>query len=262
MIKLKDITVIFNNRKVLSISSVIFSNNSIILGPNGSGKTTLIKTIVGLYKPLHGLIEVNGVDMIKNSVPRLMSTNIESAYVLPGTYLDDLVKIYCNAFNCNYQDVQQLLSYIKPKAKEFWKLSAGEKKWVTTVLALYADTKVTLLDEPFEDLDPWLVRKLAEEIHKASKRKQIILTLHSIYLLKEFIDWDLFFMFEGSLYGSVKSQEVFKIEVVLGRDPDAVLVFRMHGEEYSLIKDGKGKGIPLREVSDLAQLYSRSRLGF
>jgi len=181
-------------------------------------------------------------------------------HILRETRLEDLVKIYCSAFNCNLQEVQQLLSYIKPKAKELWKLSSVEKKWFTTILALYADTKVTLLDEPFEDLDPGLVRKLVEEIHKFSKKKQIVLTLHSVYLLKEFNDWDLFFIFDGVVYGSIKSQEVFNMEIVSGRDPEAVLTFKFRDEEYSLVKN-KGKGIPVREISDIAQLYARSKLG-
>jgi len=260
MIVIKDLKVIFNNRVVLSIPNAVFNNNSIILGPNGSGKTTLLKTIIGFYKPSQGSIVIDGVDINKGSAPRLLSTNIETAYILPGTRLEDLVKIYCSAFNCNLQEVQQLLSYIKPKAKELWKLSSGEKKWFTTILALYANTKVTLLDEPFEDLDPGLVRKLVEEIHKFSNKKQIVLTLHSVYLLKEFNDWDLFFIFDGVVYGSIKSQDVFNMEIVSGRDPEAVLTFKFHDEEYSLVKN-KGKGIPIREIGDIAQLYARSKLG-
>ena len=260
MLSIRDLKVVFNDRVVLSVPKAIFNNNSIILGPNGSGKTTLLKTIVGFYKQSQGSIEVDGVDINRASAPRLLSTNIETAYVLPGARLDDLVKIYCSAFNCNLQEVQQLLSYIKPKAKEFWKLSTGEKKWFATILALYANTKVTLLDEPFEDLDPGLVKKLVEEIHKFSKQKQIVLTLHSVYLLKEFNDWDLFFIFDGIVYGSIKSQEVFSMEIVPGSDPEAVLTFKFHGEEYSLAKS-KGKGIAIREISDIAQLYARSKLG-
>ena len=260
MISIKDLKVVFNDRVVLSVPNAIFNNNSIILGPNGSGKTTLLKTIVGFYKQSQGTIEVDGVDINRAPTLRLLSTNIETAYILPGTRLEDLVKIYCSAFNCNIKEAQQLLSYIKPKAKELWKLSTGEKKWFTTILALYADTKVTLLDEPFEDLDPGLVRKLVEEIHKFSRLKQIVLTLHSVYLLKEFNDWDLFFIFDGVVYGSIKSQEVFNMEIVAGSDPASILTFKFHGEEYSLVKNG-GKGIPIREISDIAQLYARSKLG-
>jgi len=261
MIKIRDLEVAFNGRIVLSIPSADFSGNSVILGPNGAGKTTLLKTIVGLYKPLHGYIEADGVDIRRGSAYRLLSANIETVYIMPGVRLNDLLEIYCSAFNCDIQNVKQFLSYIKPKAREFWKLSAGEKKWISTILALSADTRITLLDEPFEDLDPWLVRKLVEEIREASKHKQIVLTLHSIHLLREFEDWDLFFMFDGALYGSIRSREVFDTEIVPGRDPKALLIFRMHGEEYSLVKSGAGKGVPLREINDLTQLYSRSKLG-
>jgi len=261
MIKIRDLEVAFSNRIVLSIPSAVLNGNSVVLGPNGAGKTTLLKTIIGLYKPLHGYIEVNGVDILRSSAYRLLSTNIETAYIMPGTRLNDLLEIYCNAFNCDIQSVKQLLSYIRPKAREFWKLSAGEKKWVSTILALHADTRITLLDEPFEDLDPWLAKKLTEEIREASEHKQIVLTLHSIYLLRELGNWDLFFMFDGTLYGSIRSREIFDTEIVPGRDPEALLTFKIHGEEYSLVKNGAGKGIPLREISDLTQLYSRSKPG-
>jgi len=261
MIRLEGVEVAFDNRRVLWVPSAVFRGSSVILGPNGAGKTTLLMAIVGLYRPARGVVEVDGVDVARGVAPGLLSTNIESAYVLPGTRLDDLVRIYCSAFSCDYGEVRRLLSYIRPKARELWKLSAGERKWVTTVLALYADTRVALLDEPLEDLDPWLVGRLVEEIRRASERKQVVLTLHSVFLLREFAGWDLFFMFDGSLYGSVKAQEVFGMEVVRGRDPDAALVFRVRGEEYSLVAGGRGRGVPLREVSDLAQLYSRGELG-
>jgi len=261
MIRIRGLEVVFNGRIVLSIPNAVFYDNSVILGPNGAGKTTLLKTIIGLYKPLHGYIEVDGIDILRVPAYRLLSTNIETAYIMPGARLNDLVEIYCSAFNCDIQSVKQLLSYLKPKAREFWKLSAGEKKWVSTILALHADTRITLLDEPFEDLDPWLVKKLVVEIQKFSEHKQIALTLHSIYLLREFENWDLFFMFDGTLYGSIKSREVFNAEIVPGRNPEALLTLKIHGEEYSLVKSGVGKGIPLREISDLTQLYSRSKLG-
>jgi len=92
--KIRDLEVAFNGRIVLSIPNAVFNGNSVILGPNGAGKTTLLKTIVGLYKPLHGYIEVDGADTHKDSPYRLLSTNIETAYILPGACLNDLLEIY------------------------------------------------------------------------------------------------------------------------------------------------------------------------
>jgi len=154
MIRLEGVEVAFSGMRVLSVPSAVFRGSSVILGPNGAGKTTLLKAMVRLYRPARGVVEVDGVDVARGGAPGLLSTNIESAYVLPGTRLEDLVRIYCSAFSCDYGEVRRPLSYIKPKARELWKLSAGERKWVTSVLALYADTRVALLDEPLEDLDP------------------------------------------------------------------------------------------------------------
>jgi len=83
MISIKDLKVVFNDRVVLSVPNAIFNNNSIILGPNGSCKTTLLKTIVGFYKQSQGIIEVDGVDINRAPTLRLLSTNIETAYILP-----------------------------------------------------------------------------------------------------------------------------------------------------------------------------------
>ncbi len=101
VIKIENLIVKFDNRTILSIPSAIINNNSIILGPNGSGKTTLIKTIIGLYKSVSGIIEIDGINIIKNPVPRLLAANIESIYLLPCTRLRDVIDIYCLAFNCN-----------------------------------------------------------------------------------------------------------------------------------------------------------------
>lgn len=36
-----------------------------LLGPNGAGKTTTIQMITGLFPPSSGIIEIAGIDMVK-----------------------------------------------------------------------------------------------------------------------------------------------------------------------------------------------------
>lgn len=259
MILLRGLTVVLGGRIVLSSLSAVLEGNTVILGPNGSGKTTLLKTIVGLYKPASGIIEIEGVNVTGASTPpKLVSTNIESVYMLPGVELRDIIDMYCAVFQCDYNRLQNLLSYIRPKARVLWRLSAGEKKWVTTALALCANTRVVLLDEPLEDLDPWLAKRLMDEIKEASRKKQVVLTLHSIYFLKELDDWDVFLMFDGSLYGPIKSARIFNMRLVRGREPNATLVVRIRGRDYSLVEGGESEGVALRDMADLTNLYKVS----
>ena len=255
MILLKDLTVVLGGKTVISSLSAEIKGNAVILGPNGSGKTTLLKTIVGLYKPAGGVIEVEGFNLTGASVPpRLVSTNIESAYML-RIDLNDVIDVYCAIFRCDQGRLRNLLSYIRPKAKKLWKLSSGERKWVTTVLALLADTKVVLLDEPVEDLDPWLAKKLMEEIREESRKKQVVLTLHSIHFLRELDEWDVFLMFDGSLYGPIRSARIFNMRLLRGREPNAALVVRIRGRDYSLVETGN-EGVALKDIiTDLTNLY-------
>jgi ABC-type multidrug transport system ATPase subunit len=261
MIRINDLLVELDGKSVIHVDSATLSSNTIILGPNGSGKTVLLKTIVGFYKPSPGSVFIEEFDVNKaNFPPKLVSTNVESAYLLSGgIYLDDLLDIYCRIFGCNMDVVKSLPSLINPKSKDLVHLSIGEKKWLTTVLALNSDSRIVVLDEPLEDLDPWLSRKMAELILEHSRRKQVVITLHSTYFLRDFIDWDIFLMFEGKLYGSLKARKLFDSYFTQGLKENALLAVKIGGVDYSIVEEPVEGSLPLKDVGDLTQLYRRIR---
>lgn len=59
LITLKNISVAFGSRKVLSNISLSLQPGRILtlLGPNGAGKSTLVRVVLGLVKPTAGTLE-------------------------------------------------------------------------------------------------------------------------------------------------------------------------------------------------------------
>jgi len=59
LITLKNISVAFGSRKVLSNISLSLQPGRILtlLGPNGAGKSTLVRVVLGLVKPPAGTLE-------------------------------------------------------------------------------------------------------------------------------------------------------------------------------------------------------------
>ena len=58
MIKVENVTKIFNGKTVLDNVSTLFENGkcNLIIGKSGSGKTVLMKCLVGLHTPAEGYI--------------------------------------------------------------------------------------------------------------------------------------------------------------------------------------------------------------
>ena len=70
LIEIINLKKIFGKTEVLKNINLSIEAGKVtaIVGPNGSGKTTLIKSVLGLVKPLSGIIEVDGENIDRKSV--------------------------------------------------------------------------------------------------------------------------------------------------------------------------------------------------
>ena len=160
-----------------------------LLGPNGSGKTTTIGMMLGLLKPSHGKILIDGKEIEESRIETLQKINFISPYIeLPKklTVKQNLI-VYCKLYNV--VNVKNRIEYLAEKLRledllnrVTGELSSGQKNRVSLAKALINNPKVLFLDEPTASLDPEIgdfVRSFLEN-YKKEKKISILLASHNM----------------------------------------------------------------------------------
>ena len=164
-----------------------------LLGRNGAGKSTLLKTVVGIVPPRSGSIMLAGEELAAR--PSSVITRRGISYVPQGRGLFAGMTVAenmelgrlkrRNGAGVHWED-EKVFAFF-PRIKERWRqqadyLSGGEQQMVAVARALSGDTKVLLLDEPFEGLAPAVVEELFEAFDKLRAEIAIVIVDHHLDL--------------------------------------------------------------------------------
>jgi len=173
-----------------------------LLGPNGAGKTTLIEIIVSILKPTEGKVEFFGkrFEEIKEKVGVVFENPPLFYYAKVKEIINYLINIYSLKKDKidNVKELMKILELEKIGNREIRKLSKGEKKKLSILIALMNDPEILILDEPTSGLDPFVRKKLWELIK--SKERTIIFSTHIWEEAKEYAD-KIAFINEGEILG-------------------------------------------------------------
>ncbi|MEG9528060.1 MAG: branched-chain amino acid ABC transporter ATP-binding protein/permease [Hyphomicrobiales bacterium] len=164
-----------------------------LLGRNGAGKSTLLKTLIGTAPPAAGRIVLGGTDIAGLSPDRIARLGI--GYVPQGRALFAGMSVAENLGLGRLRrltgagihwDEDRVLEFF-PRLKERWtvdaaRLSGGEQQMVAVARALSGDTRLLLLDEPFEGLSPAVTEELFEAFDRLRREIAIILVDHHLDL--------------------------------------------------------------------------------
>jgi len=260
MIVSQDLTVIYKWRQEPILKGVTgtFEGKLLILGPNGSGKTTFFKSICGLTNITSGEILIDGQNMKDlYATMGLISTNFQDIYTLVASNVYDIIKLYTDLSDGKADLAFEIINTmgIGPdflKKRKLNELSAGQTKIVCTALALAMNAKHVLLDEPFEELDPAKKGKLIKYLDEY--QGDILANTHETWLLKRLQNWNVFFMFEGLIYGPLAVKELLNANISFIEEPDALLTIQVANKTLSILSGGT-KGTLLSSLENLDRIY-------
>lgn len=158
-----------------------------IIGENGSGKSTLVKALLGLKKPLGGVIRADeglrqteiGYLPQQTSIQRDFPASVFEV-ILSGR-LNHLGRrpFYTRADRTAAFEQMERMGISGLKNRSYQELSGGQQQRVLLARALCATQKLLLLDEPVAGLDPLATQELYAEILKINREQKITVIMVS-----------------------------------------------------------------------------------
>lgn len=150
-----------------------------VIGPNGSGKTTLLKTLAGLRKPLSGRIEVRGKPFYSPQIP-------DYSFLFP-TVERELKEARDRGGRDPWRLFSKLAGTVDPNISPF-RLSHGQRRWLSLAIAYAYSPDLILLDEPTTGLDRALYSDLVAALRGLAREAAVVVATHDSRLVAEAAD--------------------------------------------------------------------------
>ncbi|KAG8254007.1 hypothetical protein J6590_017388 [Homalodisca vitripennis] len=161
-----------------------------LLGVNGAGKTTTFKMLTGEEIPTVGTASILSYDIVNNRLKYLKEIGYCPQFdaiieVLTG---EEMLRLYAGLRGIslysmdsevsNWINIMGLDEFAKAQCGTY---SGGNKRKLSTAMALIGDPSVVFLDEPTAGVDPVSRRKLWDVLAQCQRTGQaIVLTSHSM----------------------------------------------------------------------------------
>jgi energy-coupling factor transport system ATP-binding protein len=164
-----------------------------VLGPNGAGKTTLVKHAIGLLKPKHGRVLVNGLDTQAISVAKVANTlgyvfQSPSHMLFAPTVNEELAFGPANLGHSPQEikkEVNEAISIVNLDGYEQMPplaLSFGQQKRVSIAAILAMRSRILVMDEPTAGQDYQNYMTFMESILRLPSFEAILFITHDIDL--------------------------------------------------------------------------------
>lgn len=158
-----------------------------LLGHNGAGKTTTLSILTGLFPPTSGTAIINGHDIRTDidGVHTELGLCPQHDVLYDNLTVHEHLYFFAKLKGCPRSKVQREIDYyikalqLEDKRHVVIKaLSGGMKRKLSVGIALIADSKIIMLDEPTSGMDPSARRFTWDILQQHRKGRTILLTTH------------------------------------------------------------------------------------
>ncbi len=226
MIHVVDLSKHFGRSLILKSVNLRLSNKEtlVILGPSGSGKTTLLRLVAGFEKPDGGTIQIDSKTISSSSkcLPpkfRNMAMIFQDLALWPHMSVFENVAFALENTGCSKTErairVEELLvqvSLLDHADRYPHQLSGGEKQRLAIARAIGANPQFLLMDEPFNNLDPFLKEEMMFLTNRLKKESDIAIlyVTHNFDEVFHMAD-RLVVLIQGTLGGTLEKAELDKL---------------------------------------------------
>ena len=155
-----------------------------LIGPNGAGKTTLIDCLLGDKFMSSGQVAIQGFAPTDPRLKQLISILPQENTVVQDLKVKELLSFFQSIYpnSLSNQEIDDLLRFSdKQKNQLAGKLSGGQKRLFSFVLALIGRPKILFLDEPTAAMDT-STRQHFWEIVNQLKKNGVTIVYSSHYI--------------------------------------------------------------------------------
>ena len=234
IIKTENVTKRFGELIAVDRVNYVLRENEVagIVGSNGAGKTTLFNLITGYYLPDEGTILYQGRDVTRVSPEKRVDMGMMRTFQLTSTFdnltvIDNLVLSFYRAYKSaslfplflttckRYHKEEKITESLETfelqneSHRQVKHLSLGEKRRLEIAMAILAEPKVLLLDEPLAGLAESEIKEVLEVLSKHIGKQTLLIVEHKISQVEDFLE-RLTVMHEGRIIADGKCEECLR----------------------------------------------------
>lgn len=203
-----------------------------IIGSNGAGKTTFFNLITGYYPPDEGVVFYRGEEITQVPPEKRVEMGMMRTFQLTSTFdnltvIDNLILSFFRAHKSisllplflntrrQYYQEEKILEVLDTfelqheSKKQVKHLSLGEKRRLEIAMAIIAEPKVLLLDEPLAGLAESEIKDVLGVLKKHIGKQTILIVEHKISKIEGFIE-RLTVMHEGRVIADGTCEECLR----------------------------------------------------